>query len=75
MKRLNNTKIYVVNNEIEDTLKLIQYNIENTNKMIFCIDKLIEKKNLPDYLLQTLIALRDIYSINSMNLERFICCE
>ncbi len=72
MNTFENNKTYVVTNEIETVLKIIESYMDNSTKVIYHIDQLIEKKNLPDYLYKTLISLRDTYSINIMNVERFM---
>ncbi len=72
MNTFENNKIYVVTNEIETVLKIIESYMDNSTKVIYHIDQLIENKNLPDYLYKTLTSLRDTYSINIMNIERFM---
>ncbi len=72
MNTFENNKTYVVTNEIETILKIIENYMDNSTKVIYHIDQLIENKNLPDYLYKTLISLRDTYSINIMNVERFM---
>ncbi len=73
MKVILKEKTYLINSPVEDVLKLIEKNIEGSNSVIYGIDQLIENKSIPEYIRETLIALRDIYAINTMNIERFIC--
>ncbi|GAA4278787.1 hypothetical protein [Aquimarina mytili] len=72
MKTFENYKAHAVTNEIETVLKIIENYMDNSTKVVYHIDQLLESKNLPDYLYKTLISLRDTYSINIMNVERFM---